>query len=718
MKSKWTWAISFCIIAAGFAISSGPAQASGDYGCTAQWRLANSDVNGCSNGVMLSPANDTRTNLLLLLADRRGVKGAIPKIPNYNPADPYTYFDEYGSNTRSPLVRWGALANRFGAMDSETGSDAQMTNSCNSNGAGAKAFLAAVQSAKGLNSSERAALTDARSKLAADCDLGKSETDPLAALEPAMQSPAAKSLFAYLRGATRFYAGDMASADAFFGTAASAEQSWVKEAATYMLARVAIMQVRDAAMGDYGYFDSKKSLDAALVTRAQSRLSAYQSGYAKGTYHSSAQGLQRRLYWLAQNKEKLTQEYVALLASRTAPGAPQSDLDLIEELDTKLLGALDLGKASDPILLATVDLAMIRNQGYAPNWDDTNGRKLTRAQLDAQKPLFASAPDLYAYLHASFAFYVDNDPAAVLKIIPDAARESTYSYVQFSRQMLRGLALDAVKDPNAGGFWAELAASVTNPVQRDLLDLAIAMQAERSGKLDRVIGPKSIVKNPRVRQKTLIYNAAAPMLRSAAQDMSAEQVERDIALFTLLYKQVTRGKYADFVKDLALVPAGGTVKEENYWLGEQDFPTAIFLQTASHKDFPCPSVKEIATRLSASPKSANALLCLADFMRIKGFDESPIDTVQNKDHLGGGPSQFAGGAFSRLDLYRGVIADPKASANDKAYALYRAVRCYAPAGSNDCRGTQASPAQRKAWFLQLKRQYPNSIWAKSSDVYW
>jgi hypothetical protein len=280
------------------------------------------------------------------------------------------------------------------------------------------------------------------------------------------------------------------------------------------------------------------------------------------------------------------------------------------------------------------------------------------------------------------------------------------------------MALDAVKDPNASGFWAELAGSVTNPVQRDMLDLALAMNAERTGKLERVIGPKALVKNPRVRQMVLKYSASAPMLRSAAQDKSTEQIERDIALFTLLYKQATRGKYTDFARDLALIPGGSKANEERYGLGESYFPVAVFNGSGSHKNFPCPALKDTATRLAASPKSANALLCLADFMRVNGFDEIDLDAKRDAKILGGVANQFGGVPFSRLDLYRGVIADPKAAPNDRAYALYRAVYCYAPAGYNDCGGTEASPVQRKAWFQQLKRQYPNSSWAKSMDVYW
>jgi hypothetical protein len=46
------------------------------------------------------------------------------------------------------------------------------------------------------------------------------------------------------------------------------------------------------------------------------------------------------------------------------------------------------------------------------------------------------------------------------------------------------------------------------------------------------------------------------------------------------------------------------------------------------------------------------------------------------------------------------------------------VYCYAPSGTNDCGGTSVELPQRRAWFQQLKREYPRSVWAQKLDVYW
>ena len=46
------------------------AQASGDFGCGVTWSLKRDGLDGCNNLPFLSPANDSRVNLRLLLADQ------------------------------------------------------------------------------------------------------------------------------------------------------------------------------------------------------------------------------------------------------------------------------------------------------------------------------------------------------------------------------------------------------------------------------------------------------------------------------------------------------------------------------------------------------------------------------------------------------------------------------------------------------------------------
>ncbi len=227
-----------------------------------------------------------------------------------------------------------------------------------------------------------------------------------------------------------------------------------------------------------------------------------------------------------------------------------------------------------------------------------------------------------------------------------------------------------------------------------------------------------MVQTPAIREILLTNVADAKLLRQQANDTSAPAHERAVALFTLLYKDATRGPYADFGRDVALVPAGASSDPAYGLLGDNDPPLGIFTQTKTLGDYGCPALKDSEARLARNPRDGKAILCLADFMRANGFDDFSLDTQPPKDQLGGTPSLFPGSAYSRLEAYRGIIGDPKAAASDKAYALYRAINCYAPSKVNACGGPGVAVAQRKAWFQKLKAAYPQSNWAQTLEYYW
>ena len=86
--------------------------------------------------------------------------------------------------------------------------------------------------------------------------------------------------------------------------------------------------------------------------------------------------------------------------------------------------------------------------------------------------------------------------------------------------------------------------------------------------------------------------------------------------------------------------------------------------------------------------------------------------------MGGGKSIFPGEPFSRGEIYKRLIADPATPDHDKAYALYRAVQCYAPTGANGCGGKDVDEAQRKTWYNLLKSRYGSTSWARSLKYYW
>ena len=71
-----------------------------------------------------------------------------------------------------------------------------------------------------------------------------------------------------------------------------------------------------------------------------------------------------------------------------------------------------------------------------------------------------------------------------------------------------------------------------------------------------------------------------------------------------------------------------------------------------------------------------------------------------------------------MDGYLKVIADKQADGEARAYALYRAVECYAPAGYNECGKQDIPKGTRKAWFQMLHKEYQTSNWTALLKYYW
>jgi hypothetical protein len=220
-------------------------------------------------------------------------------------------------------------------------------------------------------------------------------------------------------------------------------------------------------------------------------------------------------------------------------------------------------------------------------------------------------------------------------------------------------------------------------------------------------------------RELLLQNAAGPaLLRQQAKAVGAPEHERRVALYTLLYKEVTRGRYQAFLGDLPLAPPPPAAPSgDNPPAPDPDFaPFRWDGQTGEGYD--CPSLRNVAQALSRDPADPASLTCLGEFVRVSDFDGDALDTRPPADELGGAPSQFPGGPYSRLESYKALLANAKTPASVRAYVLYRAVQCYGPSGYDHCGGKDVPIAQRKAWFEALKTGYASSVWAQKLKYYW
>jgi TolA-binding protein len=701
-------------LAAPFAFST-PGRASADSTCYPDWKVKQTQYIGCSGMALLSPGNDTRINLLMLLHDRHGDVG----VSN---ATSYDAMDRRGD---AQPFDFGVFALAVGQKPQDEDGATFYGTRCISNDKGRVDFdaaIAASHNAKaGISSAELETLTNARAALQPDCASDTPFRPDIARAVVSVSSTAGKAFADYLLAAASFYDGNFAAARTLFLSLSNGPAGWVKEASSYMLGRIELNLAMESAFDDYGYV-VESGTNGRELKAAEGAFKAYLTAYPKGRYAASAQGLLRKIYWMGGDNDRLLAEYVAAFKRKNMAGSNVSLADLVQEMDVKVGEKLDIAKANDPAILAMLALkAMRHSDDPAMQGDD---KPISRAAIEALKPRFAGQDALYTYVRAAHALYVAKDADGVLRLLPTEV--SGDGYLAYSQRALRALALDAKGDPAARAALAAVLESSSKPFQRGSMELALAMHDERSAGLDRVFAVGSPVKDPEVRERLLRFTAGPALLRKQAAAKEAPKQERDVALYALLYKQLSRGDYKGFATDVALIPANTKPFSPDDYSRPTYTNVGIFKWAGQKDGFACPSLKTLATALAGAPKDAPSLVCLGEFVRLNGLDggaswpdiPGSLDQTPPKDQLGGTASLFAGKPFSRLEAYKSVIASPAADANSKAYALYRAVYCYAPSGYNSCGGVEVPIATRKGWFNQLKKNYPASPWTAKLKYYW
>jgi len=709
------------------AILSSQAQASSDDSCYPNWLLFKNTLDTCSSLPFLSPGNDSRVNLRLLLADQ----GALPLTPNalgnddlaegygpvpfpvyrLSPATPAEAEEQPGTSASAPL---NTLLEKLGIAreTTEAAGDAFLSGEgsrCRSNSEdSAAAFVGQVIDAD-IPAAERQALAHSRVQMLGACAW---EGPQQASLLPgAVQSATGKAFVTYLQAAADFYSGRFSEAANGFAALKDSSQPWLKETALYMGARTALNSAQQNAFDEYG-MPTLEHVDKSAMQQAESGFDSYLATYPQGVYAVSAKGLLRRVHWLAAEPDKLAADYAWQLTQAQTAQRNLSIDALVEEVDTKLL-TVNAEPVQTPLLLAVNDLMWMRAQP-AP--------KLTLDALHQQKAVFAQQPALYDYLQAAFALYVDKNPDNALALLP-AELPSSLDYLSFSQQTLRGLALETKKDwKGAETLWLQLLPLAKQPLQREQLELALAMNYERSQQLAKVFAADSPIKSTQVRYILLRHVADADLLRQQVAHAN-DPVERDTARFVLLYKDLRRGQYATFAEDFKQLPA--TLPEDKLgnslgyvYTDGQSLKLFEWSGAKAESGYACPSIAETAATLQRDAKHPQGLNCFGEFILRNGLDGMPLDQQPQADTLGGTPTAFKGEVYSRLDGYQQVFGNTKAARDDRAYALFRAINCYAPSGYNSCGGKEVEPAVRKAWFRQLKGSFADTQWGKSLQYYW
>lgn len=700
------------------------AQASSDDSCYPTWSVLKARLDVCSNLAFLSPGNDSSVNLRLLLANANKLELTPATLTQDDLAEgygevPFAYYRllpaptgiDVNATVSGDTLGLNEMLATLGIKREQTdvAGDTLVDGEgsrCRSNTEQtATQFIRELIKTPELSPAERAALANSRMQMLSACGW---EPEQLTSLLPGnLQSATAKSFVTYLQAAADFYSGRLVEASKGFTLLADNPQEWLKDTALYMIGRTELNLAQEKAF-EYGELKPER-VDLGAARRAEQAFKNYIDNYPFGVYAVTANGLLRRVHWLTQDNDKLAADYEALLlgSSEDKQSGSRAYEALIRESDLKLITP-NKKSVKSPIIAAVNDLMWMR---------ENSGNKLTKATLLAQKDTFAGHAELFTYLQAAYALYVENDPDSALKLLPTAIPVEL-GYLAFSQQMLRGLAMEARQDwKSAQALWLQLLPLAKMPLQNEQLQLALAMSYERDEQLSKVFAADSPIKDAKLRYILLGRSANTELLKQQISEGISE-MERDTALFMLLYKGLMSSQFARFGEDMKLLPDAPPEEKLGYSLGyvhTQGPSLALFRWEGDKAEsgYLCPSIAETAALLAKDAINPKGLNCMGEFIL-----RNNLDGQRKRNRPVGLTLNYPGRLFSRHTAYQAVIVNPMAGHEDKAYALYRAINCYSPSGTNGCGGKDVVPAERKAWFEKLKAEYADTSWGKSLQYYW
>lgn len=659
---------------------------------------------------ILYPANDNRTNMMLLLSDK-----GLASIKAFE-VDKMSLWD-----TSSGLVPFypteltqaseNKIPNKRAFYDAN---DHVYDERCITLKSGAEVFLQQVSNHKKISQNEKSGLLEQRNQIK-DCQ----QTIPLIQVN-AQWTQSAQQYASYLNGIILFYKANYFSATKIFTALSQVDDPWLKETAQYMLIRTSLNELYSQSLGTYGDLDTQK-VDQALLKTFFNRITDYFKLYPKGQYVASARGFLRRGYWIANQQDALVKE---MIWQMDHPRSDYYNLDmstLAAEIDRKVFGLENFNAKTlnDPFFLAIYDLMYMRQS------DSKQYRPISWSELNAQKPVFKEQPELFRYLQAVHLYFIQKKPQDALNYLPKQKPNSIQNYLELSQYTLKGVILEKRSDKNlVEQYWDHLLAISANPYQKALAEVALAIHYKNTNNQNAFLGNHSKIKQATLQKAFITQIADVKALESiiTAKDSSADKM--NLALYTLLDKSLMSQNYAVFNKAYTtwLPQDASEYKAYNSkikaYKSEPHFEVFVWNGHEITPTLKCPKLSTLTAGLEKNPKNLTYRLCLGEYMRNQG---TALENFYGDYYYGPSFSQpknaFTGETFSRGEVYKEIIKSNSKS-ELQAYALYRAVMCYSPSSINVCGGKEATKSTRKQWYAQIKRDYPNTTWAKSLKYYW
>ena len=698
---------------------------------TAPQAFASSDIEDCKwsddhcllkGTPTFSPGNDSRDNLLRLLSQEKSFALPIQAMPEDITRSRDFYFAYHPQwdditppaaaapeqNADDTLTR--QMAELHISADEVIRNNDDLENRHVSNNMGsASQFFGALLTDTSLTVEQRQALAQARMGLLS----GATREQIDASLTTLPEDSGAQHYKTYLIAAANFYAGDYVNAEQAFAQLAKSDRPWLAETAQYMLMRTALNKSSQNSVGEYGDFDIAR-INHQDAAQAQTQAQAYLQRWPQGQYADSTRGMLRRINWYLQAWPQLAGLYEQ--AFETSANAQQlretvTEYDNVYGMQFYEQSVIEAFPDAPRVSYIELLRALRLNSDKKPT--------LTQAQLDASKPVFEQSQHMPLWRNLQLNLWMAaGNYAAIVQAVTPAQQLSAHDTLAFSEQVLYGEALMGQKNWTAArDFWQQLLNVSKDNEQQQYVQAKLAATLVYSGDSAAIFAPDSAVTNLRFRSQVLKTQATPELLRQQATH-GPNNEERTIALHTLLVRDLTENRFADWLNDRKLARA---ISQPVVGTAFDDVNLSVFDWNgdAAQAGYTCRSLNETVTVLSRKADDAHALNCLGEFFRTT---QTHVDLWKNSS--GNDVLEVAitrqepFGQFDRQRYYQQVIASPTAEVEDKSFALYRAIMCYSPSGYNECGGEDVDKSQRKDWFTQLKTQYPGSPWAQKLKYYW
>lgn len=674
---------------------------------------------------VLTPGNDSRDNLLRLLSEAKSVALPVQTLPEdiTRSRDFYFAFHPEWNDIPAPASlapeKWedttltqqlAELQITFPTFAQQSSYDEGLENRYVSNTRqSVSQFIAALMADAALDTEQRRLLAQARIDL-----WGRATKETIAESLAALPADSPSLLYkTYLTGAAHFYDQHYDSAGQDFTIVLENGHAWLAETAQYMLMRTALNKSSQYSVGEYGDFDVARINREDAVT-AQKEAQTYLQRWPEGLYADSVRGMLRRINWYLQAWPSLAVLYEQAFQQAT-------DAQALRAQVTEYDNVLGMHFYDEPVVEAFPDAPLVSyiEMLRALRLNSDNKPTLTQENLDNSKPIFEKSGKLALWRDLQLNLWsVTGNYAAILQSITPAQKLPAHDIFAFSEQVLYGEALMGQKQwPAARDFWQRLLKLSQNNEQQQYIQAKLAATQVYSGDVAAIFAQDSAVTNLRFRSRVLKSQATPELLRQQVTQ-GPNNEERTIALYTLLVRDLTENRFSDWLNDKKLAIA---ITQPVIGKAFDDVNLSVFGWNgdAAEAGYVCRSLDETVTVLSKNASDAHALNCLGEFFRTT---DTHVDLWKDRD--GNDVLEAAisrkdpFGQYDRQSYYQQIITSPKAEHEDKSYALYRAIMCYAPSGMNDCGGEEVDKLQRKGWFTQLKTQYPGSPWAQKLKYYW